>query len=122
MVLMESRSHTNSEPQHSKKMSGFPQASPFSCPGWAVWSLFVSRGAVAFRHRAHLIFGRFGCFVSVAGCSRVCTYCSHLKAPHVRMADEAVCIGPPVAAHSYLNADKIMAAALKTGAQAIHPG
>ncbi|CAM9800801.1 unnamed protein product [Scytosiphon promiscuus] len=44
------------------------------------------------------------------------------QAPHVRMADEAVCIGPPEALKSYLDADKILDAALRTGAQAIHPG
>lgn len=44
------------------------------------------------------------------------------QAPHVRMADEAVCIGPPIALQSYLDADKIMEAAMRTGAQAIHPG
>lgn len=47
---------------------------------------------------------------------------SRPQAPHVRMADEAVCIGPPEALKSYLDADKILDAALKTGAQAIHPG
>ncbi|CAM9368102.1 unnamed protein product, partial [Hapterophycus canaliculatus] len=45
-----------------------------------------------------------------------------VQAPHVRMADEAVCIGPPEALKSYLDADKILDAALRTGAQAIHPG
>ena len=40
----------------------------------------------------------------------------------VEMADEAVFIGPPPAAQSYLVADKIIAAAHETGAQAIHPG
>ncbi|CAM9105086.1 unnamed protein product [Pylaiella littoralis] len=44
------------------------------------------------------------------------------QAPHVRMADEAVYIGPPEALKSYLDADKILDAALRTGAQAIHPG
>lgn len=41
---------------------------------------------------------------------------------HVSAADEAVCIGPGPAAQSYLNADKILAAAMATGAGAIHPG
>ncbi len=41
---------------------------------------------------------------------------------HVRMADEAVCIGPPPALESYLRPDKILQAARKSGAQAIHPG
>ncbi len=44
------------------------------------------------------------------------------QAMHVEMADEAVCIGPAAAALSYLDAEKIIEAALKTGAQAIHPG
>ncbi|CAD6269633.1 unnamed protein product [Miscanthus lutarioriparius] len=41
---------------------------------------------------------------------------------HVRAADEAVRIGPPPARESYLNAGAIIDAALRTGAQAIHPG
>ena len=43
-------------------------------------------------------------------------------ARHVAMADEAVHIGPSPARESYLVADKIIAAARHTGAQAIHPG
>ena len=43
-------------------------------------------------------------------------------ARHVRLADEAVCIGAPPPKESYLVADKIIAAALATGAQAVHPG
>ncbi len=43
-------------------------------------------------------------------------------APHVRAADEAVNIGPAPSARSYLLGDKIIAVALETGAQAIHPG
>lgn len=44
------------------------------------------------------------------------------QALHVRFADEAVCIGPPPSAQSYLVMDKIIAAAKQTGADAIHPG
>ncbi|WP_230291911.1 biotin carboxylase N-terminal domain-containing protein [Croceicoccus sp. Ery5] len=44
------------------------------------------------------------------------------KALHVRMADEAVHIGPSPAAESYLVGEKIIAAAQATGAEAIHPG
>jgi propionyl-CoA carboxylase alpha chain len=44
------------------------------------------------------------------------------RAPFVRMADEAVHIGPSPAAQSYLIADKIIAAAKQTGAEAVHPG
>ncbi|MET0383837.1 MAG: acetyl/propionyl/methylcrotonyl-CoA carboxylase subunit alpha [Burkholderiaceae bacterium] len=41
---------------------------------------------------------------------------------HVELADEAVSIGPPPSRESYLVADKIIAAAKRCGAQAIHPG
>ena len=44
------------------------------------------------------------------------------RALHVRMADEAVHIGPSPARESYLLGDKIIAAAQATGAEAIHPG
>src|SRR5882762_10085755 len=43
-------------------------------------------------------------------------------APHVEMADEAVYIGPPPAAQSYLVIDKIVEACKQTGAEAVHPG
>ena len=44
------------------------------------------------------------------------------QAVHVAMADEAVHIGPPAAAESYLVAEKIIAACKETGAEAVHPG
>jgi acetyl-CoA carboxylase biotin carboxylase subunit len=44
------------------------------------------------------------------------------EAPHVRMADVAVEIGPPQATKSYLLTDVILAAAKETGADAVHPG
>ncbi len=43
-------------------------------------------------------------------------------AMHVRLADEAVCIGPPAASHSYLNIPAVISAAEITDADAIHPG
>jgi len=43
-------------------------------------------------------------------------------AMHVRLADEAVCIGPPSAMESYLNIPTILAAAEITGSDGIHPG
>ena len=44
------------------------------------------------------------------------------EARHVMLADEAVLLGPAPSRESYLVADKIIAAAKATGAQAIHPG
>ncbi len=44
------------------------------------------------------------------------------RAPHVREADEAVNVGAAPSSESYLKGDRIIEAALKTGAQAIHPG
>uniref|UniRef100_A0A8C2AYS4 Propionyl-CoA carboxylase alpha chain, mitochondrial n=1 Tax=Cyprinus carpio TaxID=7962 RepID=A0A8C2AYS4_CYPCA len=44
------------------------------------------------------------------------------SAVHVKMADEAVCVGPAPTNKSYLNMDAIMNAIKQTGAQAVHPG
>ncbi|HHX62693.1 MAG TPA: acetyl-CoA carboxylase biotin carboxylase subunit [Epulopiscium sp.] len=44
------------------------------------------------------------------------------EALHVKMADEAVCIGSPLPRDSYLNMENIISAAIGTGAEAIHPG
>ncbi|MGZ5316035.1 MAG: acetyl-CoA carboxylase biotin carboxylase subunit [Solirubrobacterales bacterium] len=44
------------------------------------------------------------------------------ETPHVREADEAFLIGPPVPAESYLNVEKILQVAADAGAEAIHPG
>lgn len=40
----------------------------------------------------------------------------------MRLADEAVCIGPAATRDSYLNIDHIMRAVTQTGSQAVHPG
>ncbi|HEY0931957.1 MAG TPA: acetyl-CoA carboxylase biotin carboxylase subunit [Gemmatimonas sp.] len=44
------------------------------------------------------------------------------QAPHVREADEAVLVGPPPSSQSYLVGERLIEVALRTGAQAIHPG
>jgi acetyl-CoA carboxylase biotin carboxylase subunit len=41
---------------------------------------------------------------------------------HVALADQAVCIGPPAAAESYLRISNVVAAAETTGCEAVHPG
>src|SRR6478736_2606889 len=57
------------------------------------------------------------------GISTVAVYSDADKdALHVEMADEAVHIGPPPAAESYLLMDRIVEACRKTGAEAVHPG
>jgi len=45
-----------------------------------------------------------------------------LHSPHVTMADEAICIGPPPSRESYLNSKKIIQAAIDTKSDAVHPG
>jgi acetyl-CoA carboxylase biotin carboxylase subunit len=41
---------------------------------------------------------------------------------HVHLADAAVCVGPPLASASYLNMPSVVAAAVTTGCEAVHPG
>jgi geranyl-CoA carboxylase alpha subunit len=57
------------------------------------------------------------------GYSTVAVYSeADAQAPHVQLADEAVCIGAPAPRDSYLNMDAVLAAAKTTDAGAIHPG
>ena len=59
----------------------------------------------------------------ICGMATVAVYSeADADALHVRMADEAVLIGAAPATQSYLRGDKIIEAALKSGADAIHPG
>jgi acetyl-CoA carboxylase, biotin carboxylase subunit len=76
--------------------------------------LIANRGEIALRiHRACHEMG----IKTVAIHSEVDQH-----AMHVRLADEAICIGPAPAAKSYLNIPAILSAAEITGADAIHPG
>ena len=57
------------------------------------------------------------------GISTVAVYSTaDAQALHVALADEAICIGPPEGSQSYLNKERIISAAMATGARAIHPG
>ena len=59
----------------------------------------------------------------IMGVATVAVYSdADAKAKHVAMADEAVRLGPPAVTESYLLGEAIVAAALATGAEAIHPG
>ncbi len=76
--------------------------------------LIANRGEIALRiHRA----------CHEMGISTVAVHSTaDSDAMHVRLADEAVCIGPPPAAESYLNVPNIISAAEIAHADAIHPG
>ena len=57
------------------------------------------------------------------GCEAVAVYSTaDADALHVRLADQAVRIGPPAAAESYLRIPHVIAAAATTGCEAVHPG
>ena len=76
--------------------------------------LIANRGEIACRvmRTAHRL-----------GCRTVAVYSdADAGAPHVLQADEAVRIGPPAAAESYLNIAALLDAAKRTGADAVHPG
>ncbi|NVK17951.1 MAG: acetyl-CoA carboxylase biotin carboxylase subunit [Methylocystaceae bacterium] len=76
--------------------------------------LIANRGEIALRiHRA----------CKEMGISTVAVHSTaDADAMHVRLADEAVCIGPASSKDSYLNIQSILSAATITGADAIHPG
>jgi acetyl-CoA carboxylase biotin carboxylase subunit len=76
--------------------------------------LIANRGEIALRiHRA----------CREMGISTVAVHSTaDAQAMNVRLADETVCIGPPPARDSYVNAAAILSAAAITGADAIHPG
>ena len=58
-----------------------------------------------------------------AGLEAVAVYSTADRdSPYLAQADRAVCIGPPAASQSYLLADALLAAALGTGCDAVHPG
>ena len=76
--------------------------------------LIANRGEIALRiiRTAHEM-----------GISTVAVYSeTDVVAPHVLAADEAVCLGPGPSSESYLLADKVLQAAIDTGANGIHPG
>jgi acetyl-CoA carboxylase, biotin carboxylase subunit len=76
--------------------------------------LIANRGEIALRiHRACHEMG----IKTVAVHSTADT-----DAMHVRLADQAICIGPPPASESYLNIPAIISAAEISGADAVHPG
>ncbi len=61
--------------------------------------------------------------VKAMGLESVAVYSdADVDALHVRIADQAFRLGPPPASESYLDVDRILAAAQETGADAIHPG
>jgi acetyl-CoA carboxylase, biotin carboxylase subunit len=76
--------------------------------------LIANRGEIALRiHRA----------AHEMGIKTVAVHSTaDVDAMHVRLADEAICIGPPAASESYLNIPAIISAAEISGADAIHPG
>jgi len=87
-----------------------------SVPGAAMFSkiLIANRGEIACRVIRT---------AKAMGIATVAVYSdADARAPHVRMADESVRIGPAAAAESYLKAELIIDACNATGAEAVHPG
>ncbi|MGZ8695199.1 MAG: acetyl-CoA carboxylase biotin carboxylase subunit [Gaiellaceae bacterium] len=76
--------------------------------------LIANRGEVAVR---------VICTLHEIGAEAVAVYSTaDAESLHVRMADRAVCIGPPAASGSYLNIPSVIAAGVTTGCEAVHPG
>src|SRR3546814_19046412 len=99
----------------ASRSSSTSRCSPSADQQMAIEKLLIAnRGEIALRiHRACHEMG----IKTVAVHSTADT-----DAMHVRLADEAVCIGPPAAKDSYLNIPAIISAAEITGADTIHPG
>ncbi|MBM4343446.1 MAG: ATP-grasp domain-containing protein [Deltaproteobacteria bacterium] len=76
--------------------------------------LIANRGEIACRVAR-------GCRVLGVGSVAVFSEADAL-ARHVRLCDEAVCVGPAESTHSYLNIEALLRAAQRTGADAVHPG
>jgi propionyl-CoA carboxylase alpha chain len=91
-------------------------SSATAAPGFAVFKkiLIANRGEIASRVMRT---------ARRMGIATVAVYSdADADALHVRQADEAVCIGPPPSAESYLRIDRIVEACRATGAEAVHPG
>jgi len=112
----------NSSPRRKPRPASLKANSPRAVPGAATSSAKPPFAKILIANR-----GEIACRV-IRTCKRlgiatVAVYSdADLEAPHVREADEAVRIGPPPSAESYLNVEAIVAACRSTGAQAVHPG